>query len=289
MQRILVVVGVVLLVVAGAWRLFGAREWNNRYNDDWSWEVDTLGVSVWADETTGEFPPNAMEDDPINITQRTITVAKFNTDDNTAEIEDYYTSRDPATNAVVWEFTYEAMVDAETGKLTSEPNAGDYLFFPRQVEKKTYTISNSSYQSIPMSFVKEEKLAGLDTYLFSYRDNMNNTVAYSDVTLEEGQTIICFDFELDYWVEPTTGEIVKYREWCPGDYVVDVASNERLYPLSRWGGETSSDDLIRRSDVVKSELNDYKMATLYIPLGLAIVGVVLIVGGLATMLMKKSE
>lgn len=281
MKNILLIVGVLCLVGAGVWRFAIAPQYEQRFPDGWEWVVNSIGQTSFADETTGQFPEGTtLADDPINLTIRTVTADASAAPDGQALISDHYETRNATTNAVDWEFTTTATVDQQTGKHVGDDLEGDYYFLPRHVDKNTtYYVSNSTYQHIPMVFQTEEEVAGLNTYKYAYQDDMNNTVAYDYITLEQGQTIICFGFELDYWVEPVTGETIKFREWCEGDWVVDQATGERLYAISRWGGETSGDDLIRRVDIVRGMLNTYNMNTLYIPGALALLGIILLIIG----------
>lgn len=276
------VLGLLLIIAGGAWKFGIAPQNDARFPDGWVWEVDSLGLTVWADETTGEFPAGvAMEDDPINVSERIVTAEMTEQTDNKINLVDSYETRDPATNVVTWDFTSTTVVDPQTGKILEGDTAGDYYFLPHQVDKnETYVISNNSYVSLSMKFQGEEVLAGINSYKFGHYSDINNTLSYIGwVEVEDGQEITCFDFELEYWVEPITGEIVKYREWCPGDYVVDTETGESLYGISRWASETTGDDLIRRASTINSMLATYNMNNTLIPAGLAIVGIVLIILG----------
>lgn len=279
MKRLAGLLGIILIIGAGLWKLFLSPTYEQRFPLGWSWEFNAIGLSSYADETTGQFPEGTMlADDPINITVRYVTSSAS---DKAGEvvINDRYENRDPVTNAMEWELEVTSTVDSKTGKHTAGEHIGDYYFLPNQLDKnQVYHISNSSYIHLPMSFQREEVVAGINTYLYAFYGDMNNELAYAGfVTVEEGQEIICYDIALEYWVEPTTGEFVKLRENCEGDWVVD-ANGERLYAISRWGAESSGDDLIRQSSSVQSKLNTYNLMTLYAPVGLGILGVLLLIG-----------
>jgi hypothetical protein len=69
------------------------------------------------------------------------------------------------------------------------------------------------------------------------------------------------------WVEPFTGTVLKFDESCyAGDYVFDVASGERLFPVLRWGAVTAGDDVQARSDTLRIRLIHYHAATRYFPM-----------------------
>ncbi len=281
MKRWMLVFGALLLVMTAVWKFGFSQRWSDRYSDGWTWEVNTLGQTGYPDEATGQYPEGTtLADDPINLTARTVTADASAAPAGQVLISDHYETRDPVTDEVTWDYTSTATVDAATGQNVGGDGAGDYYFFPRNVAKNTtYVISNSSYVSLPVVFDHEENIGGVNTYLFTFHGDLDNTAANADwVTLEPGQVVTCFDFVLEYWVEPVTGEIVKYQEACEGDWVVST-SGERLSTVSRWGGEVSGDDLIRQVTRVQNIKMSYLWASLYGPLAAAALGIVLVVIG----------
>lgn len=271
----LLMLGLFLLILAGVWRFALSERWSQRFPDDWKWEISILGTTRYPDEATGDYPPELTfpDDDDVNISEREITVSDDNAADGSILMSDHSTSRDVNTNAVIWEFTYTAEIDPETAKHTTEPHQEDYFLFPRNVEQKTYNIRHSSYQGLPLTFEGEEEIEGLLTYHFAFHGEMDNSAAYPDQPLEENQSIRCSELYLEYWVEPVTGEIAKYREGCASDYVFDTQTNENLIPLSRWSAESGGDDIIRQVNDIKSQRRTLLWTSIYIPLLLAVAGV----------------
>lgn len=176
-----------------------------------------------------------------------------------------------------------------SGRHTEPGYTSDYFFFPRGVQKTTYAVRNTSYAELPLAFQREENVSGINTYLYSFKGDLTNTAAYPDTKLQADQSIICFNFELSYWIEPTTGEVVKFREWCEGDWVVNTQTGEKLYALSRWGGENSGDDLIRRTAEVGAMVNTDNWMSRNIPLLLATLGCAALLFGLAPSMLKKNR
>lgn len=278
MKRLLLVLGVAILAATALWKFGLSQTFTNRYQDQWEWAIATIGQTGYPDES-GEYPEGTtLADDPINLTLREVSADSSDAPAGQVLISDHYESRDAVTEEVTWDFTSTALVDAATGKHVEGDFAGDYYFFPRNVDPSaTYVISNSSYRSLPMTFQKEEVVGGVKTYLFAYHGDLDNTAANAEfVELAPNQVVTCFDFALEYWVEPVTGEIVKYREWCEGDWIVDQDTGERVATISRWGGETSGDDIIRQVTNVQNRRMTYLAASLYAPLVGLIVGAALI-------------
>jgi Porin PorA len=274
-KQVIAIVGVILLIAGIGWRFVLGTQLNQRFPDGWKWEMNTLGKNSFADATTGQFPAGTtLADDPDSLNTRTISATTENAPAGHVIITDYYAVHNATTNALDWDFSTNATVDATTGKYTEGPYQGEYYLIPHHPEKTTYVVSNSSYEHIQMAFQREEVVSGMNTYLFAYYGELPNTQSYPppDYTFEPGQQVICFDYTVEYWVEPTTGEIVKYNEVCQGDWVVD-ANGQKLYGLQRWGSTSQVDDIVRRVDIVQTELNNYRMNSVYIPMVLIVLGV----------------
>lgn len=288
MKRVILVLGLVLVLFSAAWYFVLRHNFNLRFPDGWTWAFDSIGYGSYTDEN-GTFPEGTtVADDPLSISARTVRASSEGAPAGFVKISDHFETFDPITNEITWSLDFDAIVDPVTGKHAEGDLAGDYYFLPQNVDRNTiYPISNTSYRSLGMSFQKEEVLNGITTYLFAYYGDFNNSAAYPDTPLEANQTIICFDVELEYWVEPNTGEIVKYREWCEGDYIVNTETNERGIALQRWGAESTGDDLLRRAEEVKNLLFQYQLRNLYLPIGLAVLGIILVAYGAITS--KKAQ
>lgn len=286
MRKLFVAIGALLIIAAAIWKIGIAPSMEKRFPTGWQYDVDAVGVTGYADEQ-GNFPEGTtLKDDPINISKRNITVAEVNADGSVL-LKDRYQTLDPATNALTWEFIFEATVDPVTGKHVDPQYANDYFFFPRDAQKTTYTVRNVSYKGLPLAFQQEENISGINTYHYSFKGDIDDTASYPDYALESNQTIKCLNFELHYWVEPATGEVLKYREWCEeGDWIVNTETGEKVLALSRWGSDNSGDDLIRRAPEVRTMLNTTNMNRLYIPLALAVVGLAVLAFGLAPLVIK---
>jgi len=281
MKRVILVLGIVLLVFAAVWYFVLRSNFNHRFPDGWSWSINSIGYGSFTDDS-GAFSENTtLADDPIVISDRDVIAESANAPAGLVHIIDHFETYDPVTNAVTWELTFESIVDPVTGQHTEGEIAGDYYFLPQNVSKDVvYNISNTSYRSLGMAFRGEENISGINTWLFAYYGDFNNEAAYPDYPLQENETIICFNVELEYWVEPTTGEIVKYREWCEGDYLVNTETNERIKAIQRWGAESDSADLIRQASVVNNAIMRYQAINLYIPVGAVILGLIFLALGL---------
>jgi hypothetical protein len=149
MKKLLIPLGIILVLTAVFWRFGFSERWHQRFPDGWEWEFKTIGQTDYADAETGAFPDGTtLKDSPLNLTERLITASTEGAAEGEVKLTDHYTTRDPLSNAIVWENTLEATVDQITGRYTSEEYADDYFLFPQHVEKRTYHIRNTSYQGI---------------------------------------------------------------------------------------------------------------------------------------------
>lgn len=142
---------------------------------------------------------------------------------------------------------------------------------------------------LELEFLAEERVEGLDTYLFEYRGEIEYTYAYAStddyvgIDVEPGQEIRCAEAGLvvRYWVEPATGDIVKSGESClSGDAVYDVVSGEKLYEISRWQGVSAGDDVIQRAALIRKSRQSYLWAARYFPGLLILAGVISLGAGI---------
>lgn len=287
MRKILVGISVLLIAGSVIWKVGIAPSMEKRFPTNWQYKFDILGRSSYADASTGKFPDGTtLKDAPINISKRDITVSQVNAD-GTVELTDHFVTFDPESNAVTWELTTKATVDSVTGKYIKPEFANDYYFIPRDSQKTTYSIRNNYLQGVPFAFQNEENISGINTYHYGYKGDYDDVISNSDVKIEPDQTIICFNLAVDFWVEPTTGEIVKYHESCEGDWVVNTKTNVKLYAISRWGSDNTGDDLVRRAAEVRDMLNATNMNRLYIPLLLAVVGLSVLAFALVPPILKN--
>jgi hypothetical protein len=280
MKRVLIIIGLVLLVTAAVWKFAVAPRLDVRFPDGWKWSVTTFGTNLYADEASGQFPAEKKfpGDDDVSVSERTITVSHDGAQSGSVRLDDHYLAKDPNTGAVTWDFTYQALVDPLTGKYTQDEYKNDYFLFPRNVQQVTYNVRNTSYPGLPVVFQKETAIEGLPTYEFAYVGDYNNAAAYPDTKLDAGQTIKCTHLDLRYWVEPLTGEVVKYTEACDADAVIDTASGSPLRYLSRWSGESQSNNVIERVSEVMNMRNSYLLQSTYLPLLFLVVGILLLAG-----------
>lgn len=280
--RFLVLAGFLLLTLAIIWKFVIAPQWTQRLPAGWTWQARYIGISTYPDPITGEFPV----DDIVAMYQRSLSIVSESERPQAVKVEDHYVLRDINSGVVTWEYNVQAKVNPATGEYLASNLKGQYLVFPRHVEKKTYIFRSNYIKGIPVTFQGEEDIEGIITYLFVYQgrgeytESYLGTEQYPGVPIEARQEIKCADdqFIFKAWVEPLTGEILKVDESClSGDYVYDIASGQQIAAILRWGGTTAGDDVLIRADWIRAERTRLLWLDIYIPAIIALIGFMLLI------------
>ncbi|MBI4877123.1 MAG: DUF3068 domain-containing protein [Acidobacteria bacterium] len=245
-RRLLFCTGIALIAAAGAWRFLLAPRWTQRIPPGWKWETTFIGAVGYADPASGVYPVK----NPTSTYQRSVRAASELGRPASVRMQDRMTTLNPRTGKKEWEYISEALVNPASGAHADPRYRGDYYLFPRHVSKRAYRLRQNYLKGTPLAFEAEEEIAGLNTYVFSYRgaaeytESFAGTADYPGVRVAPGQEIRCADhqFRFRIWVEPVTGETLKIEESCwSGDTVYDARTQRPVQPIVRWGGVVAGD------------------------------------------------
>lgn len=160
--------------------------------------------------------------------------------------------------------------------------SGQIYKFPFGTEKKTYEIFDRDINATrPADFVKTEEINGLETYQFTQeiRDGRQEVPADRLQVLlsalipgaTSGQ--IVYNNTRTVWVEPTTGQYIKVQEVQEKNLVAANGQSVKILDAVF----TYTDDTVARSaDRASSNRQMLRIVNLWAPIGLAIVGLVLV-------------
>lgn len=275
--------GLALIMLAAVWRYGIAQRWTQRIPPGWSATTRFAGTQTYPGPD-GKLPARDMLDEYV----RDIRVVDDRGRPDSVRITHTLTVIDPRTRKITWEYETNELIDPRTGARLEDAYRGDVALFPRESEQRTYTYRSNYLKGIPLSFEREEVVAGLATYLYSYHgaaeytESYAGTATYPGVKLPPGQEIRCADdgFYLRVWVEPHTGASVKVDEGCPsGDYVHDVATGQRLAVVDRFSGTASGARLLEHVEEVQVQRLRYLIVIRYLPLTLLLLGLCLLGAG----------
>lgn len=262
----------VLAALLAAWLAFVAPRWTQRLPEGWRWTAEFIGTN--ATPTAGG---SAFGADVPAIYSRAMRVQPGTRRRGEVGVDDVFTLRDPATNAVTWEYRVAWRVDPATGAHLAPAYRGQVLVFPRGTRRATYLLRTNYLKGVPMRYAGDEDVEGLRTYRFSYHGRGEYTESYRGsgdyvgVALRPGDQVRCDGdaLRVTAWVEPVTGAIVKWQESCTtGDYVFDAAGRRGATVL-RWSGTTAGDDVLIRADDVRAQRDAILWVGRNVPIALA--------------------
>lgn len=275
-KRPYIAASVAFAVLAVVWHFGLGPRWTMRLSRNAVFATTYVGTQTNAAPSTGVVP----KEDALGSYDRSIRVMDAANWPRSVVLEDKYTVRDIQTHAVAFEYATTERVDPRTGAWADGPHKGDIVVFPRNVEKRTYTMRGNYMAGIPLKFSEEDDVGGLDTYLFTYRGPIDFTAAFAGtvefpgIKTPAGQEIRCADEQFYYrtWVEPLTGEQARVEEGCmSGDFIYDKATGKKVAAVDRWNGETTGAGLAARVTEVFKARSRYTWAALYVP-GILVAG-----------------
>ncbi|MEV6493900.1 DUF3068 domain-containing protein [Actinoplanes sp. NPDC051633] len=170
--------------------------------------------------------------------------------------------------------------------------SGQIYKFPFGTERRTYDIFDRDILTTkPASFVRTEEIQGLETYQFTQeiRDGRQQLptdrmqVLLSQLTPGAQSGEVVYNNIRTVWVEPTTGQYIKVQE--KQNKVLKADNGQSVTILD--ATFTYTDDTITKSaDTAKSNRQRLNLVTLWAPIGLAVLGLILLI--VAVLMLRRS-
>jgi hypothetical protein len=270
MRRSYIIASIALFALTAVWQLWIGPRWTIRVPRDTVGTTKYFGAQTNADAKTGLVP----KQDVLTSYERTFRVTDAGDWPRSVVLQNKYTARGIETGAINFEYITYERIDPRTGAWAEGPHKGDIVFFPRNVQKRTYTMRSNYMAGIPLRFSGVDDIGGLETYLFSYKGAIDLTAAYSGtaespgVKVLAGQEIRCADdqFYFRVWVERLTGRQVQVEEGCPsGDFIYDKATGQKIAAVDRWSGVTAGASLAAGITGAYQARRTYGWGALYLP------------------------
>ena len=170
---------------------------------------------------------------------------------------------------------------------------GYTLKLPFHTEKKDYPLYNDGVSlAFPAVFSGEEEISGLNTYRFvsEVPRTLVGTMAVpgSFVGRPDEATVYPLRFyqaTTTIWVEPTTGAVIK-RSQTSAQWLFENVTGVR-YDLALITATDNEETVSSTAEDVSSQVSQLKIISVYAPIILPTVGVLLLLGGLY--LARKGE
>lgn len=275
MKRSYIVAAIVLAAFAAIWHFSLGSRWTMRVRRDAVITTHYVGTQTSADPKTGVVPQR----DALSNYDRIVRVIDAADWPRSVLLEDKSSVRNIRTGAIDFEYITRERIDPVTGAWSDGPYKGEIVFFPRNVQKRTYTMRANYIPGVPLKFSGVRDVGGMETYLFSYKGPIEYTAIFAGtpeapgIKVLPGQEIRCADEQFYYraWVEPRTGAQLKVEEGClSGDFVYDKVTGNKVSALDRWNGITAGSDLASGITEIYKARGAYLLAV-YLP-GILLIG-----------------
>ena len=164
--------------------------------------------------------------------------------------------------------------------------SGQIYKFPFGTQKKTYQIFDRDILATqPANFVKTEEINGLETYQFTQEIRGGRQQVPADrlavllSALVPGSTSgeIVYNNTRTVWVEPTTGQYIKVQETQQKSL---VGNNGQSVEILNAVFTYTDDTIARSADTAGSNRQLLQIVTMWGPIALVVVGLILVVIGL---------
>jgi hypothetical protein len=232
--------------------------------DDFYYEAEIFSIDNFYNEQAQEYAGSE-----ISVTQYTFEVEKKTGDVILIKnIFDVRTINDDKIFAV--ERIYG--INAHTGEHVA--NSGDrirsgYLFAPRRLKLgEPYTYWHINYDSpAQLTFIEEEYIADLKVYRYEsdyHADQTNELGHLTGVPEERGVNL---DINLNVWVEPITGRLIKYEDKTTAYYYDSITKN-RTHPWNSFHNRYSLSSVAEQIRLAKKEKTNMLIVERIIPITL---------------------
>jgi len=188
-------------------------------------------------------------------------------------------------NKTIFKVDREYQIDAHTKTHVPSlrPNyRNGYLFGPRmkgiltqEKDKASFTYWHPNYDtSIKMDFRGEELIYGLRVYRYESNFTVDQTNDLKNIPYVGKSLGISLDVNLQTWIEPYTGEMVKYEDQAEAFYY-QLEDGVRIRPWNKFHNKYTEASLNEKVSQITTDRNLYILETILIPLVFAIAALVI--------------
>jgi PAS domain S-box-containing protein len=243
-----------------------------RLPSDFSYTASVISHDNFYDEQAGRYSGETTSNTKFGYSA---TAEK----DGVLNIKNTFDVRSPAGDKI---FAAERNYGIDRASRQHVPGHGDrdrqgYLFGPAGGDKRDFTYWHINYNApATMKFQNEEAILGLTTYHYAANFHADQTQDLSHLP-GVGQTRgVNLDINLQLWIEPTTGYLVKYEDSSTA-YYYDLGNGQRLNPWNQFSNSYSFESVVehvRAAEEMQEEKLSNQVTT---PRFFAIIAVILLI------------
>ncbi len=276
------VLAFLLFIFIPCW-IFLIAPWLISIPSDFEYKADVMSTDNFYDDAIGEFSGEVA-----SSTYFTYKVDSMK--DGKLLIKNVFDVSKPDGEPI---FSVERLygINPSTGKHIlgfGDHDREGYLFAPRMkgvlkqaTDKAEFTYWHVNYDSPAlMKFKAEEDIFGLKVYRYESNymaDQTANLAHLPDVGVTRGVNL---DINLQLWIEPTTGKMVKYEDSTQAFYY-DLATGRRLHPWNKFANRFRDESVVSQVRIIEDGRQRLVFWGTITPFFFATVGVGLVFFGFA--------
>jgi hypothetical protein len=177
-------------------------------------------------------------------------------------------------------------VDSKTGKHVSnygDKNRSGYLFAPRGLKGQPYTYWHINYDNpANLVFRQEETVKGLKVHRYEANFKADQTDSLGHLPGVPDERGVDLDVNLQVWVEPISGHMVKYEDNTIAFYY-DKKTGERIHPWNKFTNTYTNDSIERQVKNAQNQIQKIQLIKTLIPILIGLVGLASLIGGLLSL------
>jgi hypothetical protein len=155
---------------------------------------------------------------------------------------------------------------------------GSFFLFPRNLQEQEYLVQFPGWRfPLKMMFTSSEKVGGLDVFKFKATvRGADLTDSFEFLDLVSEQYAVVTDADSSFWVEPTSGILVKYEE-SGINYYLHVPTENRVQSFSTFSNQFSDDTIANQVRIAQNEKQEIILYERWIPILLGLISLAFLI------------
>lgn len=271
-RNILMLIVVVLILIIPVWIFFIAPELT-KIPDDFQYKAPILSIDNFYDaekqDFGGEFYSSTKFSYEAVEKQNGILIIK-----NIFDVRKF-------TGEKIFAVERSYGIDPKTGKHThgyGDKDREGYLFAPRSLKKsQDFVYWHINYDApANMKFKDEEEINDVTIYRYEAEYKVDQTQDLGHLPGVPEERGVNLDVNLQLWIEPVTGRMVKYEDNTIA-YYYDINTKERMHPWNKFNNNFNQISFEEQIKIAKSEKFRLFILKNLIPALLGLMAIILLV------------